>query len=116
LFLSPLVWFFLWLPEEVLTLLFLLHHEDGDFSILMKDIFSAWKTNQLFTLISPIYCCISIVCFPCTKEDISTDVFCFAGVNGVNWVADEIVNGFSLLTRKWVVASLKTQSYTWVHN
>jgi hypothetical protein len=37
-FLSPLVWFFLWLPEEVLTLLFLLHHENGDFSILMKDI------------------------------------------------------------------------------
>ncbi len=36
-FLSPLVWFFLWLPEEVLTLLFLLHHENGDFSILMKD-------------------------------------------------------------------------------
>ncbi len=37
-FLSPLVWFFLWLPEEVLTLLFLLHCENGDFSILMKDI------------------------------------------------------------------------------
>ncbi len=37
-FLSPLVWFFLWLPEEVLTLLFLLHRENGDFSILMKDI------------------------------------------------------------------------------
>jgi hypothetical protein len=36
--LSPLVWFFLWLPEEVLALLFLLHHENGDFSILMKDI------------------------------------------------------------------------------
>ncbi len=34
---SPLVWFFLWLPEEVLALLFLLHHENGDFSILMKD-------------------------------------------------------------------------------
>ncbi len=39
-FLSPLVWFFLWLPEEVLTLLFLLHRENGDFSILMKDISS----------------------------------------------------------------------------
>jgi hypothetical protein len=38
-FLSPLVWFFLWLPEEVLALLFLLHHENRDFSILMKDIF-----------------------------------------------------------------------------
>ncbi len=38
-FLSPLVWFFLWLPEEVLALLFLLHHENGDFSILMKDIY-----------------------------------------------------------------------------
>ncbi len=37
-FLSPLVWFFLWLPEEVLALLFLLHCENGDFSILMKDI------------------------------------------------------------------------------
>jgi hypothetical protein len=37
-FLSSLVWFFLWLPEEVLTLLFLLHRENGDFSILMKDI------------------------------------------------------------------------------
>jgi len=35
---SSLVWFFLWLPEEVLTLLFLLHCENGDFSILMKDI------------------------------------------------------------------------------
>ncbi len=35
---SPLVWFVLWLPEEVLPLLFLLHHENGDFSILMKDI------------------------------------------------------------------------------
>jgi hypothetical protein len=38
--LSPLVWFFLWLPEEVLALLFLLHRENGDFSILMKDILS----------------------------------------------------------------------------
>jgi hypothetical protein len=38
LFLSSLVWFFLWLPEEELTLLFLLHQENGDFSILMKDI------------------------------------------------------------------------------
>jgi len=37
-FLSRLVWFFLWLPEEVLGLLFLLHLENGDFSILMKDI------------------------------------------------------------------------------
>jgi hypothetical protein len=37
-FLSPLVWFFLWLPEEVLALLFLLCCEDGDFSIIMKDI------------------------------------------------------------------------------
>jgi hypothetical protein len=37
-FLSPLVWFFWWLLEEVLTLLFLLHCENGDFSILMKDI------------------------------------------------------------------------------
>jgi hypothetical protein len=37
LFLSSLVCFFVWLPEEVLTLLFLLHRENGDFSILMKD-------------------------------------------------------------------------------
>jgi hypothetical protein len=37
-FLSRLVWFFLWLPEEVLALLFLLHRQNGDFSILMKDI------------------------------------------------------------------------------
>jgi hypothetical protein len=34
--LSFLVWFFLWPPEEMLTLLFFLHHENGDFSILMK--------------------------------------------------------------------------------
>jgi hypothetical protein len=37
-FLSSLVWFFLWLPEEELTLLFLLHCENGDFSIIIKDI------------------------------------------------------------------------------
>ncbi len=37
-FLSSLVWFFLWVPEEELSLLFLLHCENGDFSILMKDI------------------------------------------------------------------------------
>jgi hypothetical protein len=42
--LSPRVWFFLWLPEEVLALLFLLHRENGDFSILMKDI--CWVTQQ----------------------------------------------------------------------
>ncbi len=34
--LSFFVWFFLWPPEEVLTLLFFLHHENGDFFILMK--------------------------------------------------------------------------------
>ncbi len=39
-FLSPLVWFFLWLPEEVLALLFLLHCEIGDFSIIMKEYLS----------------------------------------------------------------------------
>jgi hypothetical protein len=38
-FCLPLFGFFLWLPEQVLTLLFLLHRENGDFSILMKDIF-----------------------------------------------------------------------------
>jgi hypothetical protein len=36
-FVSP-CWFFMWLLEEVLSLLFLLHCENGDFSILMKDI------------------------------------------------------------------------------
>jgi hypothetical protein len=39
--LPPLVSFFLWLPEEVLTLLFRLHCENGDFSILMKDIYTS---------------------------------------------------------------------------
>ncbi len=42
--LSFLVWFFLWLHEEALTLLFFLHHENGDFSILMKDIFIVHMT------------------------------------------------------------------------
>ncbi len=46
-FLSPLVWFFLWLPEEVLALLFLLRRENGDFSILMKDIFFGTFTVQV---------------------------------------------------------------------
>jgi len=39
LFLSFLVWIFLWFLEEVSTLLWVfLHRENGDFSILMKDI------------------------------------------------------------------------------
>jgi hypothetical protein len=38
--LSSLVWFFLWLPQGVLILLFFLHCENEDFSILMKDILS----------------------------------------------------------------------------
>ncbi len=38
-FLFSLVWFFLWLTEQVFTLLFL-HCENGDFSVLMTDIFS----------------------------------------------------------------------------
>jgi hypothetical protein len=46
-FLSPLVWFFLWLPEEVLALLFLLHRENGDFSILMKDIHTRSPVGHL---------------------------------------------------------------------
>jgi hypothetical protein len=51
-FLSPLVWFFLWLPEEVLALLFLLHRENGDFSILMKDIFVKGQQHvQVFPLL-----------------------------------------------------------------
>jgi hypothetical protein len=36
-FVSPCL-FFLWLPEEVLALQLLRHRENGDFSILMKDI------------------------------------------------------------------------------
>ncbi len=48
-FLSPLVWFFLWLPKEVLALLFLLHRENRDFSILMKDIVSQWKVGDSST-------------------------------------------------------------------
>jgi hypothetical protein len=47
-FLSPLDWFFLWLPEEVLALLFLLHCENGDFSILMKDIFGMFSNHFKF--------------------------------------------------------------------
>ncbi len=44
-FLSSLVCFFLWLPEEELTLLLLLlHRENGDFSILMKD-----NSNKVMT-------------------------------------------------------------------
>ncbi len=43
--LSPLVWFFLWLPEEMLALLFLLHLENEDFSILMKDIWSIYDID-----------------------------------------------------------------------
>jgi hypothetical protein len=37
-FCLPLFGSFLWLPDEELTLLFLLHRENRDFSILMKDI------------------------------------------------------------------------------
>jgi hypothetical protein len=44
LFLSSLVWFFLWLPEEELTLLFLLHRENGDSLFLLK-IFSSLKAS-----------------------------------------------------------------------
>jgi hypothetical protein len=44
--LSTVVWFFLWLPEEVLALLFLLHRENGDFSLLMKDMASG-KYNTM---------------------------------------------------------------------
>jgi hypothetical protein len=35
------------LPEEVLTLLFLLYHENGDFSILMKDDSSGCKVHMV---------------------------------------------------------------------
>ncbi len=47
LFVSSLVWFFLWLPEEELTLPFLFHRENGDFSILMKDIFPVTLVDVL---------------------------------------------------------------------
>jgi hypothetical protein len=60
-FLSSLVWFCLGLPEEVLTLLFLLHLENGDFSIVMKDSLPAesmvqqlWGLSSLsWTTITP---------------------------------------------------------------
>ncbi len=52
-FLSPLVWFFLWVPEEVLALLFLLHRENGDFSILMKDILQL-QTNLPFEVFTQL--------------------------------------------------------------
>jgi hypothetical protein len=53
--LSPLVWFFLWLPEQVLALLFL-HREYGDFSIVMKDIsFMGQPMPQLQMFISYSY-------------------------------------------------------------
>jgi hypothetical protein len=48
---SPLVWFFLWLPEEVLTLLFLLHCDNGDFYILMKDIFCNFHNIPSYLLL-----------------------------------------------------------------
>ncbi len=66
LFLSSLVWFFLWLSGEELTLLFLLHHENGDFSILMKDIVwsgislglaSGWLKLGDFTVLAGRYIC-----------------------------------------------------------
>ncbi len=43
-----IVWFFLWLPEEELSLLFLLHCENGDFSILMKELSTGqnWKKHS----------------------------------------------------------------------
>jgi hypothetical protein len=49
--LSFLVWFFLWLPEEVLTVLFFLCRENGDFSILMKDIL-LYLIDQFLDLLS----------------------------------------------------------------
>jgi hypothetical protein len=57
LFLSSLVWFFLWLLEEVSTLLFLLHRENGDFSILMKDtlfLSTGLRVENYATLLSGI--------------------------------------------------------------
>ncbi len=59
--LSFLVWFFLWPPEEVLTLLFFLHHENGDFCILMKILsleyfFSAESRASQAEYMSPLLC------------------------------------------------------------
>jgi hypothetical protein len=66
-FLSPLVWFFLWLPEEVLALLFLLHRENRDFSILMKDIdISHSRFKQIK---------VNLVCF----DQVICTIFCNAG-------------------------------------
>jgi hypothetical protein len=68
-FLSPLVWFFLWLPEEVLTLLFLLQRENGDFSILMKDIIGRKLLNHLHNILTFQFCSIlkSVLDAECRK-------------------------------------------------
>ncbi len=60
-FLSPLVWFFLWLPDEVLALLFLLHRENGDFSILMKDI---WCWLLCFS----VFCYLLVLLFVASQK------------------------------------------------
>jgi hypothetical protein len=80
-FLSPLVWFFLWLPEEVLALLFLLHRENGDFSILMKDIFdsknlgealrSLWTDNQF------------LASWVCTLDSLDCWVRCTGAIHSI---------------------------------
>ncbi len=55
--LSSLVWFFLWLPQGLLILLFFLHCENGDFSILMKDILSDFGENRMpgFSFFVPLF-------------------------------------------------------------
>jgi len=56
-FLSPLVWFFLWLPEEVLALLFLLHRENGDERYLLFLFWCGWNWhNYLKVLLCSFVC------------------------------------------------------------
>ncbi len=64
--LSFLVWFFLWLPEEVLTLLFFLRHENRDFSILMKDIL-LYLIDQFLDLLSYLVQDLFLLC--CNGQD-----------------------------------------------
>jgi hypothetical protein len=61
--LSSIFWFFLWLPEEVLTWLFLLHRENGDFSILMKDIHARLLLQRSSLLYINMLCVIDMVNF-----------------------------------------------------
>ncbi len=108
-FLSSLVWFFLWLPEEVLTLLFLLHRENRDFSILMKDILclflihfvswvlpllpenmtEAWCSRRLYTLAQN---------FGCLSVPFSTSLLGADKVSGESWQLVMAINDEGCLT------------------